>query len=103
MSELASMRSSGSGFRGAGTMARPTNIDETQWEDVDTALRMCRRSKDEFDFKEYVAPMVGTGIHSLFGSMTITHLKSGVSRVYTTGFGSTWVADFQKDIERGVF
>jgi hypothetical protein len=82
-------------------MARP--IDETQWEDVDTALRLCRRSKDEFDFKEYVPRMVGTGIPPIVGSMTITHLKSGVSCVYTTGFGSSWVADFQKDLERGFF
>jgi hypothetical protein len=84
-------------------VAKQTNIDKTEWEDFDTALRLCKRSRDEFEWSEYVSPMVRSGIQPLLGSVTIRHVSTGTERVYTTGFGSTWVADFQHDIERGVF
>lgn len=37
-------------------VARQTNIDNTQWENFDTALKLCGRSRNEFDVSEYVSP-----------------------------------------------
>lgn len=76
-----------------------TNIHESEWEDVDAELRRRRRTRDEFDWKEEVAPLRGTGIQPLRGMLTVRNLKTGVACVYQTGHGSVWVTDFLRDLD----
>ena len=41
--------------------------------------------------------------HFVQGTVEVKHRPTGVVRVYDNGPGSSWVADFQTDVEHHVF
>lgn len=80
-----------------------TNIHESEWEVADTELRIRRRNRGEFDFKERVESLSGPGIQPLVGTVTVLDRSTGKSRSYRTGHGTSWVVDFARDIDVGLF
>jgi len=80
-----------------------SNISESEWQDFEAALCDAKRARADFDVSETVQPMQGTHIQPQRGTVAVTHIKSGVVRVYSTSFGNTWVADFIHDLQTNDF
>jgi hypothetical protein len=80
-----------------------TNIDESEWEDLETELRRRGRSRAEFEFSEEVHRLVGPGVQATRSTLTVAHRTSGNCRQYAAGHGSRWIAEFARDLDAGVF
>ena len=65
-----------------------SNIDSSEWEDLDHTLAKYKRTREEFDFAEIVSRPINTGIDPLLGTLTITLSDTGEAKTYKTGHGS---------------
>jgi hypothetical protein len=79
-------------------------IDETEIEDVEKALQTYGCSGDDFTARvvedQY---QTTTGLTPITGELTIKHTGSGKEQVYQVGHGSTWVAEFERDLKNNTF
>lgn len=81
------------------------NVHNSEAEDFEAELRRHKRSEDEFDIvatpQKPFSQQAGV-ISPYGGTITIKNKRSGAERTYTTGHGSSWVADFSADLEARV-
>ncbi|MBN1830481.1 MAG: tetratricopeptide repeat protein, partial [Deltaproteobacteria bacterium] len=59
-------------------------------------------TEDDFTYNERIIA-TRTDLHPLGGEITITFVRNGIKRLYTTGPDSRWAADFEADLKAGVF
>lgn len=60
--------------------------------------------KDDFELKEIDTTDPKTDeIFALTGTLTVTQKSTGRQKQYPIGDGSTWVAEFQRDVVEGQF
>lgn len=82
------------------TALRVIGIDE--FDDAVQVLEEHGYQLGEFEVEE-CSQELGQGIAPIAGAITWTHKRSGVSRTYSVGHGSTWLMAFNRDLKRKVF
>lgn len=78
-------------------------IHSSEWEDFDAEVKRHGLTRADFDFEEKVRQMTGTDIQPIVGTVKVINRKTGKSRTYNTGHGSTWVAEATDDLDARVF
>lgn len=57
----------------------------------------------DFEITQKPNPTSGAGVQAVTGTVTVRCKRSGVERTYRAGYGSTWPAEVDQDLARGVF
>ena len=78
----------------------PYSIHPSEKEDFDRELRRHRLSPDDFELTADDPVMTGPQIQATRGTVTVSNTKTGVSRTYSY---MTWVTDFIRDLEAGIY
>jgi len=80
-------------------------IDDTELEDFGIECRAKGFDPEEFNLEEhdYVETPESGIIFSPNAKLTITQKKTNISRTYSTGNATHWVADFSEDLRKGIF
>lgn len=68
-----------------------------------TALREHGYREEDFDLSERSDPLPCVWIMAISGEAVIKCIKTGITRYYRAGEGSTWPAEFYNDLKDGVF
>ena len=78
-------------------------IDESEREDFLRTITEKGLDPTEFTLKEKEESMKGTVIQSVTGHVTVKRKATGAEKTYKAGHGSSWPADFARDLDRGLF
>lgn len=78
-------------------------INSSEIEDANAAIEAKGFLIEDFEFLPAEDPVTEDGVHSVTGTIKITRISNGNNRTYHAGHGSSWPADFAKDLEWGVF
>ena len=78
-------------------------VNKSELEDFDTECRAYGSNPDDFELNEhdYIETPTNNPIFFLNAKLTIT--KNNISKTYSTGNATHWVADFADDLRKGVF
>jgi len=57
---------------------------------------------EDFEITQRPDPTTGAGVQAITGTVTVRCKPSGVERTYKAGYGSTWPAEVDQDLARGV-
>lgn len=60
-------------------------------------------SKEDFNLKEIENKPTNVGIYAITGTVTVERKSTGVSRQYSAGHATTWLADFEAELRGHVF
>jgi hypothetical protein len=71
-------------------------LDKTEFEDFDAAVRNHGQKRENFELTEII-----TGLEK--GVAMVRNKTSGVERCYSIGNGTIFPADFEMELEQGVF
>lgn len=78
-------------------------VDDSEREDFEQAIRNKGFSPGDFELTESRDPVQGAGVYVVTGTVTIERKSSGAKKSYQAGHGSAWTAEFEADLQRGVF
>ncbi len=60
-------------------------------------------SKEDFDLKEIEDKPTNADIYAITGTVIVGRKSTGVSRQYTAGHATTWLAGFEAELRGHVF
>jgi len=77
--------------------------DSSEMDDFHSSIERRGFQQDDFELTEQREPASGTATYSIRGTITIRYKPNGKERIYKTGHGSSWPAQFDDDLAGGVF
>jgi hypothetical protein len=75
----------------------------TETQDFNSAIKRAGYPKDEFEISEKEDPSPVGVVHAITGTVTVRNKRTGVERTYKAGHATAWVAEFEKDLQTGLF
>ena len=78
-------------------------VGASELEDFWGSVKRHKYRDSDFELTEKADETRGTGVQAVTGTVTIRCKSSGVERTYKAGYGSTWPAQVDQDLSRGVF
>lgn len=78
-------------------------ILESEREEFDKILSKNGLDPGDFLLSWQQDPRKGKGTQAVIGWVTITRTSTGGERTYTARYHTEWVADFTRDLDRGLF
>ena len=79
-------------------------IEPDEMTEFETVLARYHLDKDDFELSEVDTTDPKTDeIFALTGTLTVSQKSSGSRKQYPIGDGSTWVAEFHRDVIAGYF
>lgn len=78
-------------------------VAPSEWEDFEGELRRRNRDRDEFCVSACTNSASTPGVEAKSGMISVRHRNSGNKRTYMTGWNSTWVGQFARDLDAHVF
>jgi len=78
-------------------------IGESEIEDFKNSILSRRLDQSDFELTKHEEPMRGVGVQPIKGNVTIKRKSSGKHKTYKAGHLSSWPAEFDQDLKRGIF
>ncbi len=78
-------------------------ISDSEIEDFDAAIAKAGFDPNDFSLTPLEDPPATSGAEAVTGTVTVLRESNTESAIYTVGFGSTWVADFESNLLAGKF
>jgi hypothetical protein len=79
-------------------------VEPDEMSDFETVLARYHLDKGDFELSEIDTTDPKTDeLLALTGMLTVTQKSTGSRKQYTIGDGSTWVAEFRRDVSDGYF
>ena len=78
-------------------------LDESERQDFWAAVDSAGFSKEDFNLKEIEDKPTNIGIHAITGTVIVGRTSTGVSRQYSAGHATAWLADFEAELRGQVF
>jgi hypothetical protein len=79
-------------------------VEPDEMTEFETVLTRYHLEKGDFELSEIDTTDPKTDeILALTGMLTVTQKSTGSRKQYTIGDGSTWVAEFRRDVSEGYF
>ena len=78
-------------------------IDDSEKEDFISAIRGRDLDPSDFELSEEEDPMKGRGVQPVTGRVIIKRISTGIEKTYKAGHFSSWPAEFEQDLKRGIF
>jgi hypothetical protein len=80
-----------------------TVLGEEERDDFEIVIKRHRHPLNDFQVKVEAREPEGIPIEAVRGDVTVIRASTGVSRKYLVGYGSSWLADFDRDLDGAVF
>ena len=78
-------------------------ISDSEIEDFDAAIAKAGFNPNDFSLTPLEDQPATPGVEAVTGTVTVLRESNTEAAIYTAGFGSTWVADFEADLLAGKF
>jgi hypothetical protein len=78
-------------------------LDESERQDFWATVVGAGFLKEDFSLKEIEDKPTTAGIYAITGTVTVERKSIGVSRQYSAGHATTWLADFEADLRGHVY
>lgn len=78
-------------------------LQESERQDFWAIVAGAGISKEDFDLKEVEDKPTSTGIYATSGTVFVRRKSTGVSRQYSAGHATAWLADFEAELRGHVF
>ncbi len=79
------------------------NIDKTIIDDFRRIAKNNGVNADDFNISENDITQHRQGIFPLDLEVTVTHVVSRKSKLYKSGHGTNWLAEFEQDLSQGFY
>ncbi len=80
-----------------------TLLSQTERDDFFATVAGAGFSKEDFTVIEFECKPATQHIYPIKGTVTVKRISSGVSREYSAGHATTWLADFEGELRGSVF
>ena len=77
-------------------------ITEDELKDFDSILKKNGKSRDDYELKEESDPRPNTDIYPITGKLNIKNKETGQLGTYKTGHRTSWVVQFEEDLNKGL-
>lgn len=78
-------------------------LSEDEIADFYSSIKDLGFKEKDFELSQTRAPVSGTGIQTIAGTVTVKRKSTGVTRTYEAGHSFSWPASFHDELTAGTF
>lgn len=78
-------------------------LSDDEVEDFYSSIKQLGFKGDDFGLSSTSAPIYGSSLHTVAGTVTVKRKSTGHEKTYTAGHDSSWPALFHDDLAKGFF
>ena len=78
-------------------------LDESEVQDFWSAIAVAGYHKDDFELAEIEEKLQKSGVYAVRGKAVVRRKSTSVTREYSAGHMTTWVADFDVELCGGAY
>ncbi len=78
-------------------------LDESEMQDFRSAVVNAGFSTEDFNLTEIEERPTNIGIYAITGTVIVARTSTGISRQYSAGHATAWLADFEAELRGHVF